>query len=42
MLLFVGDKSSTVAVAAEQLAVFRILRALKMVGRIVAVNAAVI
>ena len=32
MILFVGEDSSTVAVVAEQLAVFRILRALKMVG----------
>ncbi len=31
MILFVGENSSTVAVVAEQLAVFRILRALKMV-----------
>ena len=31
MILFVGEDSSTVAVVAEQLAVFRILRALKMV-----------
>lgn len=32
MILFVGEDSSTVAVVAEQLAVFRILRALKMVA----------
>ena len=31
MIIFVGDESSTVAIVAEQLAVFRILRALKMV-----------
>lgn len=31
MILIVGEDSSTVAVVAEQLAVFRILRALKMV-----------
>lgn len=33
MILFVGEDSSTVAVVAEQLAVFRILRALKMVEK---------
>ena len=34
MILFVGDESSTVAIVAKQLAVFRILRALKMVRHI--------
>ena len=33
MILFVGEDSSTVAIVAEQLAVFRILRALKMVAK---------
>ena len=31
MVLFIGDEASIIATVAEQLAVFRILRALKMV-----------